>query len=247
MRRAFVDAVEDKRMEVRRQVECRSEALDERDRAAQAVANPKIPLGTSPLIGEYRTQEATQHLARQPSVPGTAIPKWVGKREHPLSNRNLRKDAIDEVGRCIRHSPPATGGTEPAPLTREGNEAIVATCVAVDAQKAMSQHAALEVGTDLTLDEASDGGARGLRACDEGCELFTNDAMKESVLGLVAFVANRGVVAGTGLVLSLLSKRCAAWGGGDGLDSPCPLCISRFVRCRRHGFETDRPQADREP
>lgn len=124
------------------------------------------------------------------------------------------------------------GGTEPASLTGEGDEAIVATCVAVDAQKAMSQHAALEVGADLALDEASDRRPRRLRPCDEGCELFTNDAMKESVLGLVAFVANRGVVAGTGLVLSLLSKRCAAWGGGDGHDSPCPLCISPLVRCR---------------
>jgi hypothetical protein len=114
----------------------------------------------------------------------------------------------------------------------------MATCVAVDAQKAMSQHAALEVGADLAINEASDRRARRLRPCDEGCELFTNDAIKESVLGLVAFVVNRGVVAGTGLVLSLLSNRCAAWRGRDWHDSPCPLCISPVVR--RRGIEPSR-------
>jgi hypothetical protein len=36
----------------------------------------------------------------------------------------------------------------------------MATCVAVDTQKAMSQDAALEVAADLSLNEASDGGAR---------------------------------------------------------------------------------------
>ena len=57
VRRAFVDAVEDERVEVRREVECRTKALDERDCAAQPVPNPKIPLGPPPLIGEGRICE----------------------------------------------------------------------------------------------------------------------------------------------------------------------------------------------
>ena len=79
------------------------------------------------------------------------------------ANRSLRQDAIDEVGRCIHHSPPATEGTEPAPLAREGKGPVAATGDAVDAQEAIGDHAALEIGTNLALDEASDGSTLGTR------------------------------------------------------------------------------------
>ena len=96
----------------------------------------------------------------------------------------------------------------------------------------MGQNTALEIATNLALDEASDGSTRGSGAREERLHILADDAMKESALGLVAFVANRGVVAGTGLVFSLLGKRYAAWGGGDGHGWPCPVCISPPVRCR---------------
>jgi len=105
----------------------------------------------------------------------------------------------------------------------------VTAVVAVDAQEPMSEDTALEIAAHLALDEASDGSPRRSGACEEGLDLFAHHLMKKGLLGLVSFVANRDGFAGTGIALRLLSKRCAAWGGGDGHDSPCPLCISPLV------------------
>jgi hypothetical protein len=54
----------------------------------------------------------------------------------------------------------------------------------------MGEHAALELGTNLALDEASDGSTRGSGAREERLQIFSDDAMEERLLGLVAFVAN---------------------------------------------------------
>src|SRR5690606_32731134 len=70
MRWADVDAVEDERMEVRRQVEGRTEALDERDRAALPLANPEKRSRATPLFREDGSQEAAQDFAREPRIPG---------------------------------------------------------------------------------------------------------------------------------------------------------------------------------
>jgi hypothetical protein len=58
----------------------------------------------------------------------------------------------------------------------------------MDAQEAVGEHAALEIGPDLPLDEASNGGARGPGAFEERLEVLAHDAVKERLLGLVAFV-----------------------------------------------------------
>ena len=73
----------------------------------------------------------------------------------------------------------------------------MAAPVAVDAQESMSEQAALEVGPDLPRDEARDGGTRGPGAFEERLEVPAHDAVKERLLGLVAFVTNLGGFAGT--------------------------------------------------
>ncbi len=71
--------------------------------------------------------------------------------------------------------------------------------VAVDAQEAMGEHAALEVGTNLALDETSDGSTRGSGAREERLHILADDAMEERLLGLVAFVpVDGGEPIGTG-------------------------------------------------
>jgi hypothetical protein len=124
----------------------------------------------------------------------------------------------------------------------------------------MGEDAALEIAPNFPLDEASDGGARRSRACEERFELGSDDGVEESLLGLVTFVTNRGVTAGTGRASSPSSKRSAGWCSRGGPDSPCPLSISgsfnlgrwsipvhggtvNWGLCRSSGFaaeETDR-------
>ena len=83
----------------------------------------------------------------------------------------------------------------------------------------MGEHAALEIGTNLALDEASDGSTRGSGAREERLHILAGNAMEERLLGLVTFVANRDGFAGTWLELNLLRNRYAGCGVEDGGDS----------------------------
>lgn len=69
--------------------------------------------------------------------------------------------------------------------------------VAVDAQEAMGEYAALEIRPHLPLDEAGDGRTRQPGALEERLEVLADDAVEKRPLGLVAFVANLGGLAGT--------------------------------------------------
>ena len=94
----------------------------------------------------------------------------------------------------------------------------MATGVAVDTQEAMGEHAALEIRTNLALDEASDGSTRGSGAREERLQILSDDAMEECLLGLVAFVANRSGFVGTELESTPLRNRyagCAVEGRGS--------------------------------
>ena len=57
----------------------------------------------------------------------------------------------------IGHSTSAAGRAEAAALAREGNQAIVATVVAVETEEAVRQNAAAKERTKLLLDEAGRG------------------------------------------------------------------------------------------
>ncbi len=102
------------------------------------------------------------------------------------------------MGGGVGHAATATGRTEAAALTREGDEPVVAAGVAVDPQESVGQHAAGEVRADLALDEAGHGGALRSRAGEEGDELRADDLVEESLLGLMAGVVGDGAIsAGT--------------------------------------------------
>lgn len=79
----------------------------------------------------------------------------------------------------------------------------------------MGQNTTLEIRADLALDEASDGSSRRSGAREERLHILANDAMEERLLGLVAFVANRGVAAGTGLESTSLRNPYAGCGVED--------------------------------
>lgn len=62
----------------------------------------------------------------------------------------------------------------------------------MDAQKSMREDPALKIGTDLSLDKASNRRTPPLRSSQEGLELFANDLMQKSLLGFVVFVSDGG-------------------------------------------------------
>ncbi len=64
----------------------------------------------------------------------------------------------------------------------------MAAPVAMNSQETVGEHAAVQIGTDLALDEAGDGHVRRSCSGEEGLELVANDFVKERLLGLVTFV-----------------------------------------------------------
>jgi hypothetical protein len=69
----------------------------------------------------------------------------LGHRQHPLPNRQMGKDVVRQVGRCLDHAPRVAGGADRAPLAGKGDQEIVAAVAATGARKAMRKDAALEV------------------------------------------------------------------------------------------------------
>jgi hypothetical protein len=95
--------------------------------------------------------------------------------------------------RRVGHPPAAARRAEAASLAREGDEAITATVVAVHAEEAVREDAAVEVGAELALDEPGYRRARLACTTEKGLELFADDAVEERLLRLVAFVLGHAV------------------------------------------------------
>ena len=91
----------------------------------------------------------------------------------------------------------------------------------------MGQNTALEIRTDLALDEASDGSTRGSGARAERLLILADDAMEERLLGLVAFVANRSGFFGTEFESTPL-RNCYAGRGVEGHGSTPGTLNARF-------------------
>ena len=90
--------------------------------------------------------------------------------------------------RRVCHPAAAARRTETAALAREGDEAVVATGIAVHTQESMREHAAAKEPAKLLLDEAR---SRLLSVCgarEEAFELLAHDLMKESLLRFKALV-----------------------------------------------------------
>jgi hypothetical protein len=115
-----------------------------------------------------------------------------------LPNGHFGQNTVDERSGGVGHPPPAARWTESASLAREGDEPIVSARVAMDAQESVSEHAAFEIGANLSLDESRDGRALHPRASQEGLELLTDDFVEKGLLGIVAFVFDEKSSTGTG-------------------------------------------------
>jgi hypothetical protein len=158
--------------------------LNERDRAALPGLNSPVVSRTPPEFSEKRPHEGAEHLARESRVVRTAV----AEREHPLADRDFGQNAINEVCREIRHAVAAATGAKAPAFAREGDEAVEAAIVAVQAQEAMGEDAAAQEGLELLLDEAGHGLFVRLRARQEGLELLLDDVVEEALFGAMSRV-----------------------------------------------------------
>jgi hypothetical protein len=170
------------------EVQGRSEALNESDRAIMSALHPMKSSRSPALIGEEGTQKSSKDLRGEPRIPGAAIAQRIGKRQNPLPNGNFGQDMVDERSGSVRHPPPTTRRTESTSLAREGNEPIVSTRVAMDSQESVSEYAALEIRPNLSLHEPGNGRALPSRPSQEGLELLADDFVEQGLFGFMAFV-----------------------------------------------------------
>jgi hypothetical protein len=70
-----------------------------------------------------------------------------------LSHRHLRPDVIHEVCRALGHPTPATRGTEPAALTREGHQAFLPAVRAAEARESTGEPSTPQERVELIVDK----------------------------------------------------------------------------------------------
>ncbi len=93
-------------------------------------------------LREQGSDEGAKHGARELRVVGAAIAEGIGQRKHPLPNRDLGQNSVDQVRGGIDHPTSAARRAEAATLARECNQAVMAAVVAVETEEAVRQNAA---------------------------------------------------------------------------------------------------------
>jgi hypothetical protein len=145
-------AVEDERVQVDVEIECPAEALHDDDGAAPRLPQP-TRLGPRPQVALYRAEQHAGHCGAQVVAPGQGVADARRQGEHPLSDGYLGPDVIHEVRRALRHATPATGGTEPAALAREGHEPLRAAACAAEAREPVGEPSTSQERVELVVDE----------------------------------------------------------------------------------------------
>ena len=67
----------------------------------------------------HAVQKNPQDATPQVSITGKEIPQTFGKRQYPLTHRDLRKDLINQVCGRLHHTPCIAGGADSSPSTRQ--------------------------------------------------------------------------------------------------------------------------------
>jgi hypothetical protein len=97
--------------------------------------------------------------------------------------------------RRVRNVPGISRGAEPASFVTEGEQLVVPTSAAAQAQEATDQDAAFEEGVELTLDELQQVGASscfGLR--EESRGMLLHEAVQRCLFWAVALVVGRHAI-----------------------------------------------------
>lgn len=108
----------------------------------------------APEEPEHRADGHAADRAAQVMIPRQQVPQPMRQAKHPLTDWHVGKDVVDEMCRAFRHAAAAAPRTEPAALTREGDESIQRAGGAPKASEAASQTAALEEVAKLLFHKA---------------------------------------------------------------------------------------------
>jgi hypothetical protein len=164
-------------------------------------------------------EHGTRHLGRQVQE-GT---EPLGHGKHPLPDREMRNHRAGEVGRHLRHASGVAGRADAATLAGEGQEPFMPAVRAPHPREPVSQDAAPQIASEVSLHPRRDPPAQGvgvLRLGEEGLQVML-DHRVEGRLGGAA-----GAIDGPG---GTIRRRCGegrpsagGLGGGWGMRSHLP-------------------------
>ena len=80
-------------------------------------------------------------------------PQRVGERQHPLMDRLLGQNVLDEVGGGFRHASRTTARTKARAFATERHQLLMPAGIALDAQESVIEAHAFQVGLELFFDE----------------------------------------------------------------------------------------------
>ena len=86
-------------------------------------------------------------------TPRQGVSQSMRQSQHPLPDRHIGEDVVDEVRGAFGLAPPATTRTEPAPLARELHELLDRAARAPKPREAPGQEAAAQERPELLFDE----------------------------------------------------------------------------------------------
>jgi hypothetical protein len=152
------------------------------------------PPGTGAEPGEQGPDEHGPYLAAKIAVEGDEVTDPERESEHPLTNRDEGKDAVDEMGGQIGHATGSAGRTETAPLAGKSDQDVPSTGRAVDAGKPVSKDAAGEEVPELADHEERESrtGRIGIDPGEKGLQILGENAIENGSLRSSAAVGGTG-------------------------------------------------------
>ena len=132
-----------------------------------------------PKRARIKTPNTAGHHLR---VIGQTVAQGEGHRKNPLACRDMRKHAVHQVRRGIRHSASATGRTHASPFARQRQEPLLSARFTLEPQKTTSQHPTRQVRPHLALDKLRNLAAAFLLASEKGLQMGRDRPIQQRVL-----------------------------------------------------------------
>jgi len=128
--RLYVDSVEGEHVKVKIAAQTVAKSLHHGHAAGKSVAHAtqaELALGGVAQPRKDLAEKDAEDLRAELGIVGQEISQWGREGEHPHPYRHTGKNASDEKGCGVVHTPSGARGAKAAPLARPGYQTLVAT------------------------------------------------------------------------------------------------------------------------
>ena len=140
-------------MEVRVELEVGRAERKHDDRAALAAALGLVAGEAAPVGPEHRAHEDSPDVRQALTVIGDAAAQLMRDRQHPLAQRNVWQNVVEQVACRLGHPATEARRAETARLAAERDETALVTRGASEHGEAAAEQTAVGVALELLADE----------------------------------------------------------------------------------------------